>query len=86
MTLNSDLKEPVEGDPEEEDVGEELEQVEDAVDDPVGQPLGVVVLLRRLDGLDASTAATMQISRTCVKPTSCQVQWQPKHNVVCYVI
>jgi hypothetical protein len=34
-------------------VGEDLEQAEDGEDDPVGQPLRVVVLSRALDGLEA---------------------------------
>lgn len=45
------LNKPVEGDPEEEDVCEEFEQCEGAVDDPVGEPLSVIVLAVGLDSL-----------------------------------
>jgi len=47
------LAEPVEGDPANQEVGEELEEGEEGEDNPVGQPLGVVLLhlgLQRLDG------------------------------------
>lgn len=42
----------VEGEPVEENVGEELSEAEDAVDHPVGEPLGVVFLTWTLDGFD----------------------------------
>lgn len=46
------LESVVKGKPVEEDVGEELSEAEDAVDHPVGQPLGVVLFARALDGFD----------------------------------
>ena len=45
------LEEGVEGNPEQEDVGEELDQREGAVHHPVGQPLGIVILLGTLNCL-----------------------------------
>ena len=46
------LHEPVHGDPPDEGVGEELSDGEDGEDDPVHQPLRVVRLGARLQGLD----------------------------------
>lgn len=48
----SHLERVVKWKPVEENIGEELAEAEDAVDHPVGQPLGVVVLTRTLDGFD----------------------------------
>jgi len=47
------LEEPVERNPEEKDISKELHQMKHAVDDPVGQPLGVIVFLLGLNCLDA---------------------------------
>jgi len=44
----------VEGEPVEEDVGEELGQAEDAVHHPVRQPRGVILLAGALNGFDAA--------------------------------
>ena len=46
------LHEPVHGDPADEGVGEELEDGEEGEDDPVHQPLRVVILPARLESLD----------------------------------
>jgi len=48
------FQEPVERNPEEQNVGEELGQREHAVDHPVRQPLGVVVFVYRLYRLHAT--------------------------------
>jgi len=48
------LKEPVERNPEEENVTEELHEVEAGVHHPVGQPLCVVIFVRTFDGFDAT--------------------------------
>lgn len=45
----------VEGKPIEKGVGEEFHHAEGAVDHPIGQPGGVVILGRALDGADAET-------------------------------
>ena len=50
--LITHLHEPVHGDPPDEGVGEELGDGEDGEDDPVHQPLRVVRLGARLQGLD----------------------------------
>ena len=42
----SNLEEVVHGDPEENEVGEIFQDVESAVNDPVGKPLCVVIPLR----------------------------------------
>ena len=47
------LEEGIEGDPEEEDVGEDLDQREGGVDHPVRQPFGVVIFLCALDGFQS---------------------------------
>ena len=46
------LQEPVERDPSDENVGEELAEWKEGKDDPVHEPLGVVRLARALQGLD----------------------------------
>jgi len=51
--LNIYLEEPVEGNPEQEDVSKELHQMKNTVDNPVSQPLCVVILLLALNCLDA---------------------------------
>lgn len=43
----------VKGEPGEEDVREGLNNAEKAINNPVGEPLGVVVLVGALNGLDA---------------------------------
>lgn len=48
----SHLESVVKWKPVEENIGEELAEAEDAVDHPVGQPLGVIVLMRTLNGFD----------------------------------
>jgi len=48
------LKEPVQGNPEEEDVSKEFHQMEHTVDHPVGQPLCVIIFLLALNCLDAT--------------------------------
>ena len=52
------LDEPVEGDPADEEVREELEAGEEGEDDPVHQPLRVVRLRARLQGLDRPARET----------------------------
>lgn len=47
------LSNVVEGEPGEEDVGEELGHAEDPVHHPVGQPLGVVIFGGTFNGFDA---------------------------------
>ncbi|KAJ8544251.1 hypothetical protein ON010_g12017 [Phytophthora cinnamomi] len=47
-----DLEEEVEGDPREHEVRDGLREVEEGVDDPVGEPLGVVARAGRVDGLE----------------------------------
>jgi len=47
------LEEPVEGNPEEEDVSKELHKMEHTVDNPVSQPLCVIIFLLALNCLDA---------------------------------
>ena len=54
LSLKIYLCQPVEGDPSNKDVREELYDGEDWEDDPVGQPLHVIVLLLGLDGLDGA--------------------------------
>lgn len=46
------LSNVVEGEPGEEDVGEELGHAEDPVHHPVGQPLGVIIFGGTFDGFD----------------------------------
>lgn len=48
----SHFKSVVKREPVEENVGEELAEAEDAVDHPVGQPLGVIFFTRTFDGFD----------------------------------
>jgi hypothetical protein len=48
------LSKPVEGNPSDENVGEEFCNGEDGKDDPVHQPLDVVIFAARLDGLDGA--------------------------------
>lgn len=48
------LSNVVEGEPGEEDVGEELGHAEDPVHHPVGQPLGVIVFGGTFDGFDTN--------------------------------
>lgn len=43
----------VEGEPEEEDVGEGFNNAEEPVNNPIGQPLRVVLFITALNGLDA---------------------------------
>ena len=52
------LDEPVEGDPADEEVREEFEAGEEGEDDPVHQPLRVVRLRARLQGLDRPARET----------------------------
>jgi len=54
MTLIIHLEEPVERYPEQEDISKELHQMKHTVDNPVSQPLGVIILLLRLNCLDAT--------------------------------
>jgi len=49
------LEEPVERNPEEEDIGKEFHEVKHAVDHPVSQPLGIIILLLCLNRLDATS-------------------------------
>lgn len=48
------LKEPVERNPEEENVTKELNQVEAGVHHPVCQPLGVVIFVGAFDGFNTT--------------------------------
>lgn len=48
------LSQEVEGEPGEEDVGEELGDAEHTVHHPVGQPFGVVLFSGALDGFDSA--------------------------------
>lgn len=48
----SHFKSVVKGKPVEENIGEELSEAEDAVDHPVGQPLGVIFFTWTFNGFD----------------------------------
>lgn len=48
------LSQEVEGEPGEENVSEELGDAEHAVNHPVGQPFGVVLFGRALNGFDSA--------------------------------
>ena len=50
---SSYLEEPVQRNPEEENISKELHQMKHAVDDPVRQPLCVIIFLLTLNSLDA---------------------------------
>ncbi len=50
------LDQPVEGDPADEELGEEFTDGEGGEDDPVHEPLRVVVLGRALQGLDGAVS------------------------------
>lgn len=77
----SHLKGVVKGEPVEEDVGEELAEAEDAVDHPVGQPLGVVLFTRTLNGFDPAGAGTRTQLRR--RAAFCRVRAkQPLHSRV----
>lgn len=52
------LEEGIEWDPEEENIGEEFEQGEEAVDNPVSQPLGIIIFLLGFDRFHPGTCGT----------------------------
>lgn len=51
-TLYAHLASVVKGEPEEEDVREGLDHTEETINNPVGEPLGVILLGSALDGFD----------------------------------
>lgn len=55
---HSHLQKPVEWDPEKENVREQFHKGEESVRDPVSQPLGVIVFLVGLYGLDSKQTET----------------------------
>lgn len=58
----SHLKGVVEGEPVEENVGEELAQAEDSVHHPVRQPFGVILFARTLNGFDPEQETETQLA------------------------
>jgi len=54
MMLIIHLEEPVQRYPEQKDISKELHQMKHAVDNPVSQPFRVIILLLRLNCLDAT--------------------------------
>ena len=48
--IHAYLKEPIERDPEKENVTKKLNKAENAVDHPVGQPFGIIILVMAFNG------------------------------------
>lgn len=64
MKRSAYLASIVKGEPEEEDVREELDNAEESINNPVGQPLCVIFLHVALDGLNAEwTGGEAQVRR-----------------------
>ena len=66
FTHSTYLEEIVHGDPEEQEISEVLKDVESTVDNPVGQPLSVVVTLRTLNCFEPAKVSTLAKLSLCV--------------------
>ena len=62
-SLTFNLDEPVDREPPDDDVAREFDHVEETEHDPVSQPLGVVILCRRLDRFDSEINVSMGVSK-----------------------